>query len=123
MKSIFLSLTFSLFVVPNTVNAATVNLPSSPLESGDRHTLIAGFLDDIKNEVEGVKDTIDTGNNNTQDTIDTVHGIDNSVGNSLGIIKGGNNTQESTLIQQTEINGEPSENEASEENNDSDFPF
>ena len=108
MKKQFLfPLALSLFLAPISVKASTSDtVEANSLESNPSEIILAGFLDsitDIKEGVESVKDGINTTNETTTDTIDAVHGINQGVGDSKKIVEGGGETQNSEVIEQTQI--------------------
>ena len=107
-KKLLFSLAFSVLVIPVSVKASNdINTSEQNQISDQSEIIIAGFLDgitdDIKNSVEEVKDTIDTNNENTVDTIDSVHGINQGVGDSKKIVEGGGESEESNIIEETQL--------------------
>ena len=108
MKKQFLfPLAISLLLVPASVKASTSDtVETNNLKSNSSEIILAGFLDsitDIKDGVESVKEGIDTTNETTTDTIDAVHGINQGVGDSKKIVEGGGETQDSEVIEQTQV--------------------
>lgn len=116
-KRLLFPLACSLLFAPtaaNTANAIASEKPS--LENVRAGIIMAGFLDDIKDEVEGVRDTVDTTNETVTDTTDAAHGVNDGVGNSQQIIKGGGESNDSEVIEETEVieTTEGQESEAAE---------
>ncbi|MCC0178779.1 hypothetical protein I4641_17550 [Waterburya agarophytonicola K14] len=106
-KRFLLPLACSLLLVPTVANAsATSILEVNNIKSNESGFILAGFLDsitDVKEGVESVRDTIDTTNETTTDTIDAAHGVNEGVGNSKKIVDGGGESQESEVIENTEV--------------------
>ncbi len=106
-KKLLLSLAFSVLVIPVSVQVSDdLNTSKQNQIYHKSEIILAGFLDgitDIKNSVEEVKDTIDTTNETTVDTIDTVHGINQGIGDSKKIVEGGAESQESNIVEETQL--------------------
>ena len=111
-------LTFSLLLTSASANASIANTSkANHLKSGPSKIILAGFLDgitDIKETVEDARDSVETTNETTTDTIDAAHETNEAVGNSREIIQQGGESQESTVIEQTEVLETTEESEATE---------
>ena len=111
-------LTFCLLLAGASANASIPDASKvNNLKSGASKIILAGFLDgitDIKETVEDARDTVETTNETTTDTIDAAHETNEAVGNSQEIIKQGGESQESTVIEQTEVLETTEESEAAE---------
>ena len=106
-RNLIFPLACSLLLLPLTANAASLDNEKvdSMIPSGETIT-IAGFLDSInsvKDTVEGVRDGVDATNEITTDSIDAVHGVNEGVGNTQQIMKGGGESNDSTIIEQTQV--------------------
>ena len=111
-------LTFCLLLASASAKASIPNTSeASNLKSGASKIILAGFLDgitDIKETVEDARDTVETTNETTTDTIDAAHETNEAVGNSRKIIQQGGESQESTVIEQTEVLETTEESETTE---------
>ena len=103
-RNLLFSLACSALLFPLAANATAINNAKSDLviTSGEP-TIMAGFLGGIKKEVEGVRDLVDTTNEDATDTIDAAHGANEGIGNTQQIIKGGGETNDSEVIDQTQV--------------------
>lgn len=120
MKFFLLPLTVAFLSVQTAVNAAkTLTFESIATKPSSSKLLLAGFLDDIKDSVESVQDTVEGTNETAKDTVDAVHGTNEAVGESRQLIKG-ENSQDSTVVDVTEMQ-ETTENQESPDNSGNSF--
>lgn len=103
-KRLLFPLACSLLIAPTAVHASTAIAPDSlSLENARSQMIMAGFLDAVKDNVESVRDSVDTTNETVTDTTDAAHGVNEGVGNSQQIIKGGGESNDSEIIEETEV--------------------